>query len=153
MGCVRSLWLRLLVALAMHYFPERCQAVFRATVRLSLDSLFVLPGIIKVDLLDWSWLFRKNTKTSSHNCLLFQQQQQKVFDVTLMIRFILDSFFLLISQVDKPPSCISSLPFVVNAIPNLSYISANLACVLGLAWQEFEGKVRERESSPYSALP
>ncbi|CAH3029310.1 unnamed protein product, partial [Porites evermanni] len=44
------------------------------------------------------------------------------------------------SQVDKPPSCISSLPFVVNAIPNLTYISANLACVLGLAWQEFEGK-------------
>ena len=42
-----------------------------------LDSLFVLPGILKVDLLDWSWLFRKNTKTSSHNCLLFQQQQKK----------------------------------------------------------------------------
>ena len=78
---------------------------------------------------------------------------KKVFDVTLTIRFILDSFFLLISEVDKPPSCISSLPFVVNAIPYLPYISANLACVLGLAWQEFEGKVRERESSPDSALP
>ena len=145
----------------MHYFQERCQALFRATMSLSLfssiqplDSLFVLSGIIKVDLLDWSsLLFEKNTKTSSHNCLLFQQQQKKVFDVTLAIRFILDSFFLLISQVDKPPSCISSLPFVVNAIPYLPYISANLARVLGLAWQEFEGKVRGRESPPDSALP